>query len=159
MAQAAPFTAPAAEIEPSWIDYNGHLNMAYYNVLFDRCADHVFAEIGLTENYVKDRGLSFYVAEVHVCYLRELHLGASVTATFQLLDCDEKRLHAYSELIHEDGWVAATSEALYLHIDASGPKVAPIPEPMASKVAAMRRAHADIPYPERAGRRIKINKK
>ncbi|WP_136656344.1 thioesterase family protein [Nitratireductor sp. XY-223] len=159
MARAAPLRAPAAEIEASWIDYNGHLNMAYYNVLFDRCADHAFEAIGLTEEYVKERGLSFYVAEVHVCYLRELHLGARVTATFQLLDFDEKRLHAYSELIHDDGWVAATSEALYLHIDASGPKVAPIPEPMASKVAEMHRAHAELAYPERVGRRIKINKK
>ena len=37
----APFTAPDQTVEPGWIDYNGHLNMAFYNVLFDRCVDCV----------------------------------------------------------------------------------------------------------------------
>ncbi|MEX3010045.1 thioesterase family protein [Hoeflea sp. TYP-13] len=159
MIQAAPFVAPEAEIEEAWIDYNGHLNMAFYNVLFDRAADHAFASIGLTEDYVKSRGLSFYVAETHVCYLRELHQGARVHASFHLLDHDEKRLHVYGELTHVDGWVAATTETLYLHIDASGPKVAPIPEPMFTHVKEMRAAHSALAYPERAGRQIKIKRK
>ena len=159
MIQAAPFVAPEAEIEAEWIDYNGHMNMAFYNVLFDRAADHAFAAIGLTESYVKDRGLSFYVAEVHVCYLRELHPGSRVNASFHLLDHDEKRLHVYGEIMHTDGWIAATTETLYLHIDASGPKVAPIPEPMYSRVKEMHAAHAALAYPERAGRVIKIKNK
>ena len=159
MIQAAPFVAPEAEIEASWIDYNGHLNMAYYNVLFDRAADRAFETIGLTEDYVRRERLSLYVAEVHVCYLRELQLGDKAAASFQLLDHDEKRLHVYSELIHSDGWIAATSETLYLHIDASGPQVAPIPEPMLTQVRAMRAAHAGLAWPERAGRQIKIKRK
>ena len=32
----APFVSSVMRVEPGWIDYNGHLNMAYYNVLFDR---------------------------------------------------------------------------------------------------------------------------
>ena len=155
----APFVAPAEQIKKEWIDYNGHLNMAYYNVLFDRCADHAFETVGLTADYVKENGLSFYVAEIHVCYLRELHLGHSTTATFHLIDFDEKRLHVYSELRHLDGWVAATCEALYLHIDAAGPKVAPMPEAMLEKVKAMYKAHSVLDRPERVGRSIKIGKK
>ena len=158
MSLPAPFIAPAAQIEAGWIDYNGHLNMAYYNVLFDRCADHAFETLGLTPDYVKQKGLSFYVAEIHVCYLRELHLGDSTTATFHLIDFDEKRLHVYSELRHADGWVSATSEALYLHIDASGPKVAPMPGAMLERVKAMYQAHAALDRPERVGRRIGIGK-
>lgn len=158
MTDAAPLVAPEAAIEAAWIDYNGHLNMAYYNVLFDRGADHAFGSFGLTEAYVRDHGLSFYVAEVHVCYVRELHLGDTVRAGFQLLDFDEKRLHAYQELRHRDGWLAATSEQLYLHIDASGPKVAPIPTAMLEKINDMHKAHQSLPTPERAGRQIKISR-
>ena len=33
----APFVSSVMRVEPAWIDYNGHLNMAYYNVLLDRC--------------------------------------------------------------------------------------------------------------------------
>ena len=36
MSQPAPFMSSVMEIIPEWIDYNGHLNMAYYNVLFDQ---------------------------------------------------------------------------------------------------------------------------
>ena len=161
MPHTAPFMAPPADIQADWIDYNGHLNMAYYNVLFDRGADRAFETFGLTENYVKEQGLSFFVAEVHVCYLRELHLGDKVQASFQLLGFDEKRLHVYHELLHSDGWVAATCETLYLHIDASGPKVAAIPSAMAEMIKAMYDSHNTLAWPDRAGRQIKItgNKK
>ena len=80
------------DIEKDWIDYNGHLNMAYYNVLFDRCSDEAFEMMGMGPDYAKQRRLTIYTAEVHVCYVQELHLGDKVTVTFQLLDHDDKRL-------------------------------------------------------------------
>ncbi|TIX43611.1 MAG: thioesterase, partial [Mesorhizobium sp.] len=90
----APFVSRAMDIEEAWIDYNGHLNMAYYNVLFDRCSDEAFEMMGMGPDYVKERRLTIYTAEVHVCYVQELHLDHKVTVSFQLLDHDEKRLRA-----------------------------------------------------------------
>ncbi|TIS97824.1 MAG: thioesterase [Mesorhizobium sp.] len=153
----APFVSHAMVIEKDWIDYNGHLNMAYYNVLFDRCSDEAFEMMGMgMEEYVKQRRLTIYTAEVHVCYVRELHLNHKVIVSFQLLDHDEKRLRAYQEIRHVDGWLAATSESLSLHVDMSGPKVAPFPADVLAKIEAMRAAHAALPMPERAGRSIGI---
>src|SRR3989337_100940 len=80
----APFVSRAMAIEKDWIDYNGHLNMAYYNVLFDRCSDEAFELMGLGPNYAKERRLTIYTAEVHICYVQELHLGDNVTVTFHL---------------------------------------------------------------------------
>ena len=159
MSEAAPLVAPEAEIEAAWIDYNGHMNMAYYNVLFDRTADYAFETIGLDPDYARETGLSFFVAEIHVCYVRELHLGNRVTGSFQLIDFDRKRLHAYSELRHTDGWLAATSEALYLHIDASGPNVAPMPAQMLDRVTRMHADHARLAQPERVGRQIRLRRR
>ncbi|WP_376703975.1 thioesterase family protein [Mesorhizobium sp. ISC25] len=152
----APFVSRAMEIEEAWIDYNGHLNMAYYNVLFDRCSDEAFEMMGMGPDYVKERRLTIYTAEVHVCYVQELHLDHKVTVSFQLLDHDEKRLRAYQEIRHLDGWLAATSETLSLHVDMAGPKVAPFPADVLARVEAMRAAHAALPMPERAGRSIGI---
>ena len=104
----APFVSRVMEIEKNWIDYNGHLNMAYYNVLFDRCSDEAFEIMGMGPDYAKTRKLTIYSAEVHVCYVQELHLGDRVTATFHLVDHDDKRLRAYQEIRHVDGWLAAT---------------------------------------------------
>ena len=44
-APAAPFTSSVMRVEPAWIDYNGHLNMAYYNVLFDRAVDEFYLSL------------------------------------------------------------------------------------------------------------------
>ncbi|MGL4489581.1 MAG: thioesterase family protein, partial [Rhizobiaceae bacterium] len=127
MSTVAPLRSPLMEVEPQWTDYNGHLNMAYYNVLFDRAADHGLAALGLNLDYIKNRKLTIYTAEAHVVYVQELHAGQKVYATFQIIDHDAKRLHVFQELYHEDGWLAATSEIMSLHIDQSGPKVAPFP--------------------------------
>ena len=159
MTVPAPFISRGPEIEKGWIDYNGHLNMAYYNVLFDRSADEAFAALGMGPDYAATRKLTTYTAELHVCYVRELHFGASTTCTFQLLDHDEKRFHFFQELIHADGWLAATSELLTLHVDMSGPKVCPFPPDILANMQAMRAAHAVLPVPERAGRSIGIRRK
>jgi acyl-CoA thioester hydrolase len=159
MSTSAPFVSRVMDIEKDWIDYNGHLNMAYYNVLFDRCSDDAFEMMGLGPGYAKERQLTIYTAEVHVCYVQELHLGHRVTVTFQLLDHDEKRLRAYQEIRHVDGWLAATSEQLSLHVDMAGPKVAPFPADIQARIETMRAAHAGLPMPERAGRSIGIKRK
>ncbi|RWP47835.1 thioesterase family protein [Mesorhizobium sp.] len=152
----APFVSRPMDIEKDWIDYNGHLNMAYYNVLFDRCSDDAFEMMGMGPNYAKDRRLTIYTAEVHVCYVQELHLEHKVTVSFQLIDHDDKRLRVYQEIRHVDDWLAATSESLSLHVDMSGPKVAPFPADVLARIEAMRAAHAALPMPERAGRSIGI---
>ena len=155
----APVVSKIMDIQKDWIDYNGHLNMAYYNVLFDKCADDAFELMGMGPNYARDRKLTIYTAEIHVCYVRELHLGDPVRGTFQLIDHDDKRLRAYQELRHIDGWLAATSEVLTLHVDMAGPKVAPFPADILTRVEAMQAAHASLPMPERAGRSIGIKRK
>ncbi|MEM5581868.1 MULTISPECIES: thioesterase family protein [unclassified Roseibium] len=155
-----PVESEIMTVREDWIDYNGHLNMAYYNVLFDTAVDNVFQRIGLGPDYVKTRGASFFTAEVHVCYVRELEAGAPVVVTLQLIDFDEKRAHFYQELRHaEDGWLSATSEQMSLHVDMNARKVSPWPEDIHAGLTALAEAHAGLPRPERAGRHIEIRKK
>ena len=82
------FRSSVMRVEPGWIDYNGHMNMAYYNVLFDRCADEVYELLGFGPDYAETEKHTTYTAEFHVCYVRELHLDDPVTVTFQLIDAD-----------------------------------------------------------------------
>ena len=156
----APFVSSVMRVEPQWIDYNGHLNMAYYNVLFDRAVDEAYELIGIGADYVGQRKHSFFTAEVHLRYLRELHAGDPVRVTFQLLDFDRKRLHTFEQLFHaEDGWVAATSENMSLHVDMTARKTVPFPADVAARIAKMQASHAMLPRPEAAGRRIGMPRK
>ena len=159
MTVAKPFVSSVMEVEKGWIDYNGHMNMAYYNVLFDRGADQAFDLLGIGAAYARERRLTIYTAENHVCYVQELHLADRVAVSFQLIDADDKRLRVYQEIRHADGWLAATSESLSLHVDMGGPKVAPFPPDIVPAIEAMKAAHAALPMPERAGRSIAIRRK
>jgi acyl-CoA thioester hydrolase len=77
-----------------------------------------------------------------------------VTCTFYLVAHDEKRFHAYQELRHADGWLAATAEGLTLHVDQSGPKVAPMPAQIQQALADYQAAQGPLPEEARIGRRI-----
>jgi acyl-CoA thioester hydrolase len=155
----APFVSSVMRVEPGWIDYNGHLNMAYYNVLFDRAVDEAFELLGCGLDYVKS-GFSTFTAEVHVRYLRELHAGDPVRVTFQLLDYDDKRMHYFEQLFHaQEGWVSATSENMSLHVDMSVKKVAPFQPHVRDCLARMMAAHKQLPRPEAVGRRIAMPEK
>jgi acyl-CoA thioester hydrolase len=151
----APFVSSVMRVEPDWIDYNGHLNMAYYNVLFDRAVDEVYELAGIGARYLEDHRCSLFTAEVHVRYLRELHAADPVRVTFQLLDYDLKRLHYFEQLFHAaEGWVSATSENLALHVDMAAKKTTPFPPQAMARLAKLRASHARLPHPEAAGRRI-----
>ena len=153
----APFVSSIMKVEPTWIDYNGHLNMAYYNVLIDRAVDEAFELVGLGPDYIASRGASYFTAEAHVRYVRELTANTSVRATCQLMAYDAKRLHFYAELLHAaEGWVSATSEQLALHVDMKTRRVAPWPDDILERLAAMKAAHASLPVPEAVGRRISM---
>jgi acyl-CoA thioester hydrolase len=92
---------------------------------------------------------------VHVRYLRELHAGDPVRVSFQLIDFDAKRLHYFEELHHaEENWLSATSENMALHVDMTAKKAAVFPDAVVARLGRMKSAHAALPVPQGAGRRI-----
>ena len=152
---AGPLRARVMAVEPAWTDYNGHLNMAYYHVLFDRSVDDAFDEIGLGAGYLKNRNASTVALEVLVGYLRELNAGDTVFVETQLLDFDRKRMHFFQTMFHATGgFVAATSEHVSIHVDMATRRSAPFPDDIFARLTALGEAHAKLPRPARAGRRI-----
>jgi acyl-CoA thioester hydrolase len=156
----APFVSSTMTVEPGWIDYNGHLNMAYYNLLFDRAVDEAFLLVGLGPDYVSAEQASYFTAEAHVRYLRELKARDPVRITLQLLDYDDKRLHFFEEMHHaREEWTAATCEQLALHVSMRTRRAAPFPDDVLMRLAEMKAAHAVLPPPEGVGRAIAMRRK
>jgi acyl-CoA thioester hydrolase len=153
----APFVSSVLRIEPQWIDYNGHLNVAYYNVLFDRAVDEVYEPLGLGPDYLKAHKHSTMVAESHVRFLREVKESDPLSVSAQLLDYDEKRIHLFEELRHAtENWVSATCETMTLHVDMTAKKVTPFPAGVLAALEKMKAAHARLPRPDGAGRSVKM---
>lgn len=156
----APFPAPVEPLEPHWIDHNGHLNMAYYLVIFDRAADLAFEALGLGPAYAAIGPGTTFSLEAHLRYLREVHEGMALVCDFQLLGHDEKRIHSFQTLRHAgEGWVAATCETMTLHVDRAGPKAAPFPAHVQAALAAMASAHDRLPVPDGAGRAVALTRR
>src|SRR4051812_45000241 len=93
----APFRSGPFTVRPEWIDYNGHLNLAYYVLLFDCATDALWAPIGLGGE-LRATGRATFAAESHILYRAELVEGEAVVIDSQILGLDEKRLHVTHEM-------------------------------------------------------------
>ncbi|MCR9213140.1 MAG: thioesterase family protein [Proteobacteria bacterium] len=145
---------------PDWIDYNRHMNVAYYVLVFDNALDVFLDDIGLTREYRDSSGRTNYVLETHVTYLREVHEGDPLAMTVRVLDCDQKRMHLFLEMYHKDkGYLAATSEQMLIHIDKAGPKACAMPDFILEKIEENKALYEDVPVPPQAGAVIGIRRK
>jgi acyl-CoA thioester hydrolase len=150
-----PFDRYRGEVRPEWIDHNGHLNLAYYIVLFDYATDMLFDAIGLGLDYRRETGQGTFVAETHTVYRRELLVGERVRVATQILAADDKRLHLAHEMFRlDDGECAAMQELMYLHVSLSQRRVVPFPPNLRQRVTAAADAHAALPRPDWVGRRV-----
>ena len=156
----SPITSEPYAIESQWIDYNGHFNMAYYNVLFDRDSDVALALVGLGPAYVGKTGNSYFSLEAHVSYLRELTIRDRVRITTQFLDFDAKRLHYVQQMFNAgEGWLACVSENIVMHVDLSTKKSSPFPADVLERIRMAHAAHRTLPIPSQVGHKIGIPRK
>lgn len=147
-------------VQPDWIDYNGHMNVAFYVLAFDKATDGLLDHLGLGEAYRRATNCSIYALEAHVTYDREVKLAAPLAIDTQLIDADAKRLHFFHRMTHADeGYLAATTELLGLHVDLSGPKAVAMPAAALAAVERLLDAHRALPAPPQLGRRIALKRR
>lgn len=156
MTHPAPLELWSETIIPDWIDYNGHMNVAYYTLIFDHAVDAFFEYVGLGRDY-RDSGTgSTFAVEHHITYDQEVVEGDVVRCTSRLVGYDEKRIHHYHEMYHvADGYLAATCEFLSLHVDLSIRRVTPLPSMILDRLGEVMTAHSALPAPEKIGHVIK----
>jgi acyl-CoA thioester hydrolase len=157
MSDAPPFTTQPLALEPDWIDYNGHLNMAYYNVLFDRSVDAALDAYGIGADHRAAGGGTFFTVEVHVRYLAEVAPDALVRISVRLAGHDPKRLHLFLEMRDAvSGLLHATSEQLLLHVDLASRKVVRFDDVAMKRVEAWAADDSVLPPLDGIGRRIAL---
>ncbi len=156
----SPIKSAPYSIESQWIDYNGHFNMAYYNVLFDHDSDVALALVGLGPAYVEKTGNSYFTLEAHISYLRELGAKDQVWIATQILDFDSKRLH-YVQMMHhaKEGWLACVTENIVIHVNLESKKSSPFPADVLERIKIAHQAHKSLSIPLQVGHRIGIPRK
>jgi acyl-CoA thioester hydrolase len=151
----APFDRYRGEVRPEWIDHNGHMNLAYYTVLFDYATDLMFDGLDLGIGYRRRTDLGTFVTETHNRFERELLVGDKVRVVIQILHADDKRLHLAHEMFRLDtGDRAATQELMFLHVSLTERRVTPFPPDLYARVRAAAAAHEHLPRPAWVGRHV-----
>ena len=113
-----------------WIDYNDHMNVAFYILIFDKYGSDTLNDLFLMgEDSAKKTKKSTMIVESFITYNRELILNDEVDINCTYFNHDDKRLHYKMEIIHkEKKYLASTIEILALYVDLDKRKVADFEE-------------------------------
>jgi acyl-CoA thioester hydrolase len=156
---AQPLDIYRAPVEAAWIDYNDHMNVAYYMLMFDRATDALFDRLGVGGRYRQRTNHSLFVLEAHVTYEREVKAGDMLRFATQLIDADAKRLHVFHAMHHEAaGYRAASCELLILHVDLAGPAACNFAPGEKAAIGALLAEHRELPRPAQLGRTIALRR-
>ena len=111
-------------IKKEWTDYNNHMNMAYYVLVFDQIWEVMLEKFKMGENSAKTTKMSTMVVETNTTYNNEVKEGDEVEINLTFFDHDKKRLHFKMEMIEKSSKkLSATLESLSLYIDLNRRKV------------------------------------
>jgi acyl-CoA thioester hydrolase len=113
------------KIIKEWTDYNGHMNLSYYILVFDIGAEVILSKFKMGEHSAKTTKKSTMVVETHTTYNQEVKEGDEVDVFISYFDHDNKRLHYKLEMFDKvKNTLSATTEILALYIDLNIRKVA-----------------------------------
>ena len=112
-------------IKSEWTDYNKHLILAYYVLIFDVAWEVMLKKFNMGEQSAKSSGMSTMVVETNTTYDNEIKEGDQVEILLTFFDHDKKRLHFKMEMIEKKtNKLSSTIEMLSLHVDLNKRKVA-----------------------------------
>lgn len=149
----APITLSLDEVDPELIDDNGHMAALAYATVFSRASKEFLDRLRVGSRYLNEDGRTVFILHWHVTYLREVMEGARLRITGRLLDRGDKLIHYFIEM-HvegEEGYLAATSEHMEIHIDLATRRPAPFLPHIAQLLDAHLAAQAHLPRPPQAG--------
>jgi len=104
-------------VSPEWVDYNGHMNVAYYVLVFDHATDHILSALDLGETYRATNNASIFVVESHITYEQEVLKGYKLQVRTLWVEGDDKRLRLFHIMERADtGDRVATIDIMLLHV-------------------------------------------
>jgi acyl-CoA thioester hydrolase len=116
-------------IKKEWTDYNKHMNVAYYVLVFDESWEVMLQKFKMGEDSAKTTGMSTMVVETYITYDNEVKEGEEVEVFLTYFDHDKKRLHYKLEMIEKSSKkLSATIELLSLYVDLKKRKVSEFEE-------------------------------
>ena len=155
-----PVESPIEDVLGEWIDYNGHMNVAYYTLAFDRAIDFFLEEtLKIGPTFVKHANQGPYSLQANYHYLQELKQGDRFRSKILIIDADKKKIHMFLEMINaSNGEKVATCETLLINVDLTLRKSAEYPDWAQDKIQEYKKTCEGFALPREAGKMITLKK-
>ena len=148
-----PILTYITKVPKEWADYNGHMTEARYLECFSEATTEMMSIIGVDEEYILNIG-SYFTVETHIRHLDEVQIGEGIKTKTQVIFGENKKLHLFHWLNHEDGKLLATAEHMLIHVDLKT-RGASMPNDLVLKrMGLVYEAHKKLPRPEGINRAV-----
>ena len=157
---STPIILPEQKVLKEWLDYNGHMNVAYYTLAFDKSLD-IFLEdfLGIGETHAYENNQGPFVVQAHYHYLNEMNLNEKFIVRLYLVDCDKNKMHLcldiYSLLQKK---VISVVEQVLINVNLKLRKSQPYPQWAFERLLKLKNTHKNASLPSAFGKSIGLKK-
>ena len=123
-----------SDVNPAWIDYNGHMNDSAYSVFATLGNEKFIESLGMGQKYLEATGKTLYTVEMHLKYLSEVKQEHQLTSRITIASNTSKSMNVKNDIYINNEKLAAESEITYLHYDQNAKKVVDFSESQLAKI-------------------------
>ena len=155
-----PIILPEKKVIKDWIDYNGHMNVAFYTLAFDKSLD-VFLEdiLCIGETHALQNKQGPFVLQAHYHYLNEMSLDEKFNIRLLVVDCDEKRMHLCLDMFSQKkNKVIAVAEKVLINVNLNIRKIEHYPSWAYKRLIKLKDTHKNAQFPNVLGKQITLKK-
>ena len=148
-----PIDTYSTHIPKEWADYNGHMTEARYLDCFSEATTELMSIIGADEEYIAKVG-SYFTVETHIRHLDEVLIGERIYSKTQVIYGQNKKLHLFHWLHHNDGRLLATAEHMLIHVDLKTRGASMPSDLVMDRMERIYKAHKKLHEPEGISRAV-----
>ena len=157
---SSPFRTRSQTVLNEWIDYNGHMNVAYYTLAFDKALDFFFEDVlNIGPSFVEKNKEGPFALKASYNYFSELLEGESFFVDISILDFDFKRVHVFGEMRKDKSLeLSAVFETVLMNMDLSARKVKQYPDKVLELFNLFKLSLDNDKIPQEIGKKITLKK-
>ena len=155
-----PIILSEKRVLKDWIDYNGHMNVAFYTLAFDNSLDEFLENtLGIGETHASHNQQGPFVLQAHYHYLKEMSLDEKFNVRLLVVDCDEKRMHLCLDIFSvKQKKIIAVSETVLINVNLAIRKTEKYPTWALKRLEDLKNTHAHSNFPSVLGKPIGLKK-
>ena len=157
---SSPYKTRNQKVLPEWIDYNGHMNVAYYTLAFDKALDFFFEDVlRIGPSFVEKNKEGPFALKASYNYFSELLEEEIFFVDISILDFDSKRVHLFGQMRKDKSLeLSAVFETVLMNMDLSARTVKQYPERVLELFSIFKSSLVVDNIPIEIGKRITLKK-